>query len=440
MKMDRFPNSIEYRLKESDLPTAWYNFLGDLPEPLPDIIDDGPVSSAEINKKLRPAVLIEQNAPKTQWVDIPTRVMDCLIQCGRPTPLRRSLLLEKYLDTPARIYLKREDSVLTGSFKLNTAIAQAYYAAEEGREILISETGAGQWGMAVALTSQMFGLKSKIFMARCSLAQKPYRKYYMEMLGTEVFPSPSGRTRFGSELLAAHHEHPGSIGSAISEAIEYALETPGAAYISGSNINHVHLHQTLLGLEVKKQLELAGEDTPDQLIACVSGGSNLCGFMLPFLKDKNAGRNISMLGVESTAAPRLTTGVYEYCRSDLAGYTPQVLGYSMGKDFIPGPVHAGGLRNHNSSPLVSSLYKNNILDAIALDEKTAFEAGQLLLKLEGLLVAPESSHAIAAGIQEAMKARETGEQKVIVLLASGNGFLDLQGYHDILTPSNQKDL
>jgi tryptophan synthase beta chain len=414
------------------MPTRWYNFLPDLPRPLPQIRDLGHPSAAEVAAKIRPQALLAQNNPTERWVAIPTPVLDGLIRCGRPTPLRRARQLERYLQTPARIYFKREDTLATGSFKLTTAIAQAHYSKEEGREILISETGAGQWGMAVALAGQMFGLRSRIFMARCSLEQKPYRKYFMQMLGTEVFPSPARQTASGRRILAANPGHPGSIGTAISDAIEDCLATQGAAYLSGSNINHVHLHQTLLGLEVKKQLELAEEARVDELIACVSGGSNLCGFMMPFLKDKLAGAPIRMLGVESTAAPRLTQGTYEYCQSDVAGYTPQVLSYSMGKDFIPGPVHVGGLRNHSSSPLVSLLRHDGILDAVALDERTALAAGQLMLKTEGILIAPESAHAVAAAVESAIQARRENQARVIVFLASGNGLLDLAGYQQVL--------
>lgn len=428
--------SVDFELSEQDLPTHWYNFLPDLPSPLPPVRDDGQPSAAEIARKIRPRALLEQNRPVQRWIPIPGPVLDRLIQCGRPTPLRRARQLERYLGTPARIYLKREDTMATGSFKLNTALAQAYFSREEGREVLISETGAGQWGMAVALAAQFFGLGSRIFMARCSLEQKPYRKYFMNLLGTVVDGSPSHRTRSGRTLLAQNPDHPGSIGSAISDAIECSLETSGAAYLSGSNTNHVHLHQTLLGLEVKRQLELAGEPTVHELIACVGGGSNLCGFMLPFLNDWNSGAPIRMLAVESTAAPRLTRGTYEYCRSDVAGYTPEVLAYSMGKDFVPEPVHVGGLRNHHSSPVVSLLHRQGLLDAVALDEHVALDAGRLVLKTEGLLVAPESSHAIAAAIDSAVQVRQQSEPRVIVCLTSGNGLLDLEGYHQVLVAGN----
>lgn len=425
-------NKLDYQLSLEDMPTQWFNFFPHLPKPLPPVRDNGKRSTLEISQLIRPKILLEQNAPKENWIDIPEEVINKLIMCGRPTPLRRALSLEKHLKTPARIYFKREDTMATGSFKLSTAVAQAYYAKQEGREILISETGAGQWGMSVALVSQMFGLDARIFMARCSLEQKPYRQHYMKMLGCEVYPSPSTKTECGKELLLQTPGHPGSIGTAISEAIENALDTPGSAYLSGSNVNHVHLHQTLLGLEVKQQLSMAGESNVDHLVACVSGGSNLCGFMMPFLPEKNSGAKIDMLGVESTASPRLTQGTYEYCRSDVAGYTPEVLSHSMGESYIPAPVHVGGLRNHNSSPLVSLLCREGILRAEALDEFNAFKAGQIMLKTEGILVAPESSHAVAAAIELAEKARIENKESVIVFLASGNGFLDLQGYNDVL--------
>lgn len=421
-------SSIDFPLSASQMPKRWYNFLPDLPRPLPPARFEGGIGSEEIMRRIRPAELLLQNDPQGEWVDIPGPVIDRLIQIGRPTPLRRAIRLERHLQTKARIYLKREDVLLTGSFKLTTAVAQAYYCRQEGRRRVVSETGAGQWGVSLALASQMFGLECSIFMARCSLEQKPYRQIYMRLLDAEVAPSPSAATAIGRKLLAENPDHPGSIGSAISDAIETALERDGAAYLSGSNINHVHLHQTLLGLETKAQLALAGEGLPDQLIACVSGGSNLCGLMMPFLKDYRAGAPIRFLGAESTAAPRLTKGEYEYCRSDLAGYTPEVLSYSMGRGFIPQPVHIGGLRQHNSSPLVSLLRREGLLEAEAYDETEAFKAGHLLLRTEGLLIAPESAHAVAAALRSVEMAREQGAEPVIVILVSGYGGLDLEGH------------
>lgn len=427
----------EYMLAENEMPKAWCNFLPDLPAPLPEIRDLGTPSAAEIAEKVRPKILIEQNQPDELWIDIPDPVADRLRQCGRPTPLRRALHLERQLDTPARIYFKREDCMTTGSFKLNTALAQAYYAAQEGRSLLVTETGAGQWGMSVALAATMFGLRSRVFMVRCSLDQKPYRGYFMELLGSEVHPSPSARTRIGSEVIRAHPDHPGSLGAAISEAIEDAACTPGAAYLSGSGMPHVYLHQTILGLEVKRQLAKAGEELGvdergDHLIACAGGGSNLCGLVGPFLKDRRDGADIRLLAAESTAAPRLTAGVYQYGRSDIAEFTPEVLAYSMGKDFVPPAVHVGGLRNHHSSPIVSLLRREGILDARAFAQREALAAGRLLLETEGVLVAPEAAHAVAAAVEVALEARAASRDCVIVFLASGNGQLDLAGYHEVL--------
>ncbi|NJP51513.1 TrpB-like pyridoxal phosphate-dependent enzyme [Streptomyces sp. SBST2-5] len=419
------------------MPGQWYNFLPDLPGPVPEVRDSGSPSAAEIAEKVRPRILIEQNGTDQKWIPIPEPVMERLRQCGRPTPLHRARRLEQHLGTRARIYLKREDVLPTGSFKLNTAIAQAHYAAEEGRTTLVTETGAGQWGMSVALAAKMFGLRAEIFMVRCSLEQKPYRRHYMELLGAEVEPSPSLRTAIGRKILQDTPGHPGSLGTAISDAIEHALGLPGAAYLAGSGMPHVYLHQTLLGLEVTAQLaehgeELGVEGRGDHLIACSGGGSNLCGLVGPHLRARADGADLRFLAAESTAAPRLTQGVYAYGRTDLGGFTPEVLGYTMGEDFIPPPNHVGGLRNHHSSALVSLLRHEGVLDAVAFDQRTALEAGRLLLQTEGLLLAPEASHAVAAAVEVAAKARTERREPVIVVLASGAGFLDLQGYHEVL--------
>lgn len=420
------------------MPGHWYNFLGDLPAPMPEVRDSGSPTAAEISAKVRPQDLIEQNSPNEQWIAIPEPVSERLRQCGRPTPLHRAHRLEKHLGTGARIYLKREDVLPTGSFKLNTAIAQAYYAAEEGRTTLVTETGAGQWGMSVALAAQMFGLNAEVFMVRCSLDQKPYRRHYMELLGAKVWSSPSTHTAIGRKILEDFPDHPGSLGTAISDAIQHALSNPSAAYLSGSGMPHVYLHQTLLGLEVEAQLkEIHGEDLGvagrgDHLIACSGGGSNLCGLIGPHLRARANGADLRFLAAESTAAPRLTRGVYTYGRSDLGGFTPEVLGYSMGESFIPPPNHVGGLRNHHSSALVSLLRHEGVLDAVAFDQRTALEAGRLLLQTEGLLLAPEASHAVAAALDVVAKADAENLEPVIVVLASGSGHLDLQGYNEVL--------
>ncbi|WP_433303887.1 TrpB-like pyridoxal phosphate-dependent enzyme [Actinoplanes sp. CA-030573] len=419
------------------MPTRWYNFLGDLPGPVPPIRDSGSPSAAEIAARVRPRALIEQNGATEQWVPMPGPVAERLRECGRPTPLHRARRLERHLGTGARIYLKREDVLPTGSFKLNTAIAQAYYAAEEGRTTLVTETGAGQWGMSVALAARMFGLRAEIFMVRCSLEQKPYRRHYMELLGARVRSSPSGETAIGRKILAENPGHPGSLGTAISDAFERALSNPSAAYLAGSGMPHVYLHQTLLGLEVAAQLKAHGEELGvagrgDHLIACSGGGSNLCGLIGPHLRAKAEGADLRFLAAESTAAPRLTQGTYAYGRTDLGGFTPEVLGYTMGESFIPPPNHVGGLRNHHSSALVSLLRHEGVLDAVAFDQRTALEAGRLLLQTEGLLLAPEGSHAVAAALEVVAKSDAERLTPVIVILASGSGFLDLQGYHEVL--------
>ncbi|MFG3661589.1 TrpB-like pyridoxal phosphate-dependent enzyme [Streptomyces sp. NPDC047706] len=420
------------------MPAHWYNFLLDLPGPMPEVRDSKSPSAAEIAARIRPRALIEQNASEKQWIAIPEPVVEWLRQCGRPTPLHRARRLEKHLGTGARIYLKREDVLPSGSFKLNTAIAQAYYAAEEGRTTLVTETGAGQWGMSVALAARMFGLRAEIFMVKCSLDQKPYRRHYMELLGASVRPSPSPHTAIGRKILGENPGHPGSLGTAISDAIEHALGNPSAAYLAGSGMPHVYLHQTSLGLEVAQQLkDIHGEDLGvdgrgDHLVACSGGGSNLCGLIGPHLRARADGADLRFLAAESTAAPRLTQGVYQYGRTDLGGFTPEVLGYTMGESFIPPPTHVGGLRNHHSSALVSLLRHQGVLDAVAFDQQTALEAGRLLLQTEGLLLAPEAAHAVAAALDVAAKADAENLAPVIVILASGSGFLDLQGYDEVL--------
>ncbi|KUN04772.1 tryptophan synthase beta chain [Streptomyces yokosukanensis] len=420
------------------MPEQWRNFLDDLPRELPRPRDLGSPSAAEISAKVRPKALMEQDNPAERWVPIPQPVLEWYRRIGRPTPLYRARLLEKRLGTGARVYLKREDVLPTGSFKLNTAIAQAYYAAVEGRTTLVSETGAGQWGMSVALAASMFGLDAEIFMVKCSLDQKPYRRHYMELLGAQVRPSPSDFTAFGRGVLDRRPDHPGSLGTAISDAIEYTLGKDSAAYISGSGVPHVYLHQTLLGLEVQAQLEgLYGEAVGeagrgDHLVACSGGGSNLCGLIGPYLSARAGGADLRFLAAESTAAPRLTAGRYTYGRADLAGYTPQVLGYSMGADFVPPPVHTAGLRNHHSSAVVSLLRNEGVLDAVAIEERKALEAGRLLLQTEGILVAPESTHALAAAIDVVAEADAQGLEPVVVVLASGSGHLDLQSYSEVL--------
>lgn len=432
MKLD---TSIDILLNHNEMPRQWYNFTLDFPEELPLSINHETSickNQLQVAKEIRPSILLQQDNLKERWYDIPDEIRDNLYRIGRPTPLRRAVKLEKYLQTPAKIYFKREDTLLTGSFKLNTAIAQAYYAKKEGYEGIVSETGAGQWGMALALASKFYGLRCKIFMAKCSMEQKPYKAMYGNILDCDFMPSPGENTKVGRMLLEENAEHPGDIGTAISEAIDYALEHKEYAYLSGSNATHVLLHQTLLGLETKIQLQKVNQ-TPDILIACVSGGSNFGGLILPYLKQKiNKRDSIKFLAAESSAAPRLTKGIYDYDYSDYVGYTPKTKSYTMGHRFIPEPIHVGGLRQHNGNPVISMLRKNGLVDADAYDEYQAFKAAKIFLETEGIFAAPESAHAIAAAIEEAKICRNEGIEKTIVFLCSGNGFLDMSGYHEIL--------
>lgn len=426
-------NSVDICLMENEMPGKWFNFVHSLPRPLPEVKNhETEVCSTQttLMQKIKPQELLEQDHCREEWITIPEEIHENLFRIGRPTPLRRAVNLERYLDTPAHIYLKREDTLVTGSFKLTTAIVQAYYAKRNGFKGVVSETGAGQWGMALALSAKLYGLQCRIFMAKCSLEQKPYKEVYMKLLNAEVLPSPSDSTEIGRGILKSRLNHPGTIGTAISEAIAYALGESGWAYLAGSNTTHVLIHQTLLGLEVKRQMEKIGEK-PDELYACVSGGSNLGGFMLPFLKERMK-HEIRYIGAESTAAPRLTKGKYDYDYSDYKGYTAMTKSYTMGHDFIPDPVHVGGLRQHNGSPIIGLLRNEGLLEAEAFHEAEAFRAAKLFLEQEGILIAPETSHAAASIIKAAREAKEKGCRKNMVMLCSGSGMLDLEGYQSVL--------
>ena len=351
---------------------------------------------------------------------------------GRPSPLFRARRLEKKLKTPAKIYFKHEGLNPCGSHKPNTAIAQAYYNAKEGVETLATETGAGQWGTALAYASMLFGLKCRVFMVSSSYNQKPYRKVMMESYGAEVFPSPSRQTKFGRKILSSDSAHLGSLGIAISEAIETVVSTENAKYSLGSVLNHVLLHQTVIGLETQKQLEIAGEKA-DVLIGCVGGGSNFGGFILPFVREKISGKNdAEFIAVEPTACPSLTRGKYDYDFGDTAGMTPLLKMYSLGKDFIPSPIHAGGLRYHGMSPIISLLAEQKLVRAKAYDQKPVFEGALMFANTEGIIPAPESAHAIKAAIDEALECRKKNEAKTIVFNLSGHGLLDLDGYQKFL--------
>ncbi|HEY8542537.1 MAG TPA: TrpB-like pyridoxal phosphate-dependent enzyme, partial [Pseudothermotoga sp.] len=373
-----------------------------------------------------PMPLIEQEVTDKREIPIPEPVLE-EYAVFRPTPLFRATYLEEFLQTPARIYYKYEGASPTGSHKTNTALAQAYYNKISGTERLVTETGAGQWGSALCYSGAKFGLAVNVFMVKISYEQKPMRKYLMKLFGGDVVPSPSDRTNFGKSLLEKNGDMPGSLGIAISEAIEVALSDAKTKYSLGSVLNHVLLHQTIIGLEIKKQLAVLNEE-PDVVIGCHGGGSNFGGTVLPFVPDKLSGKDIKLLACEPTACPSLTQGRYEYDYGDTAGMTPLLKMYTLGKDFIPPKIHAGGLRYHGAAPIVSRLVKENLVEAIALDQEEVFKAAKLFAKLEGIVPAPESSYAIAGAIREAQRAKQEKSQKVIVFNLSGHGLFDLTAY------------
>jgi tryptophan synthase beta chain len=419
---------------EESLPRRWFNFLPHLPERLPPVRDpdDGRASRVEVMRSIRVPALTAQDSVEEPWVAIPDEVLERYAEIGRPTRLLRARELEKYLDTPARIYFKREDTLPTASFKLNSAIAQAYYAKKAGADGLVTETGAGQWGVAVAYACNMYRLENVIFWVRISAEQKGARVALAKLYGATVHTSPSSLTASGRKILEADPNCYGSLGTSIGDAISFAMEHPGHKYVSGSNLPHVLLHQTVIGLETRQQLEALGEE-PDELVACVGGGSNLGGFMLPFLPDKRAGkRPLRLLAAESDAAPRLTRGEYRYDHSDPVGLTPLTLSYTLGMNYMPPPVHMGGLRQHNGSAVVGLLRKHELLDAVAYSQEEAFRAGQVFIQRERIVAAPESCHAIKAVIDSALEAKRRNERRVIVACLSGNGLLDMNGYTSVL--------
>jgi pyridoxal-phosphate dependent TrpB-like enzyme len=413
-----------------ELPSRWFTFLQHLPEPLPAALDpaDGTASRIAVQQQIRPKALLAQDRADGGWVDIPQPVLERYEEIGRPTPLVRARALEQHLQTPAKIYIKREDLLPTGSFKLNSSIAQVYYSQQEGGGSVVTETGAGQWGHAVAYACRCFGLSSVIFWAAVSERQKQGRSAVVRMLGADVHSSPSTETKVGRAIRAAGSHELGSLGTAIGEAISFATEHPDYHYLSGSNLPHVLLHQTIIGLETKQQLEALGEE-PDALVACVGGGSNLVGFMSPFLPDKKRrGEALRLIAAEAATAPRLTKGEWRYDHSDPEGVTPLIKSYTLGRDYELPETHVGGLRQHNGSAVVGVLHRHGLLDARAYDERDIFAIGELFLRLEGVLAAPESCHALAAALDRAVVARRENRAETIVVCLSGNGSLDLDGY------------
>jgi len=421
--------TLRYHLSDDQMPTAWYNLVPDLPSPPPPALHPGTLQPAgpEDFAPLFPMDLILQEVSQERYIDIPGEVLD-IYRLWRPTPLMRARRLEKALGTPAKIYYKYEGVSPAGSHKPNTAVPQAYYNSKAGVKKLTTETGAGQWGTALAFACAQFGIECEVWQVRASYDQKPYRRALMEVFGATVHPSPSNLTEYGRKVLADDPDSPGSLGIAISEAVEVAAQDPDIRYALGSVLNHVLLHQTIIGEEALLQMAMAG-DTPDLIIGCTGGGSNFAGLSFPFLREKLAGSiSPEIRAVEPAACPSLTRGVYAYDFGDTAGMTPLMKMHTLGHDFIPDPIHAGGLRYHGMSPLISHVYELGLMGATSRKQKECFEAGVLFARTEGILPAPEPTHALAEAIAEARQCIETGEEKVILTALCGHGHLDLAAY------------
>jgi tryptophan synthase beta chain len=421
-------------LDESEQPTRWYNLIHDLPTPPPAVLHPGtlqPVGPDDL-APLFPMDLIMQEVTADRYVDIPGAVLD-VYRLWRPSPMYRAHRLEKALDTPAKIYYKYEGVSPAGSHKPNTAVPQAYYNAQAGIRRLTTETGAGQWGTALAFACAQFDLDCEVWQVRASYDQKPYRRIMMETFGAVVHPSPSTLTAAGRAILEQHSDSTGSLGIAISEAVEIAAQNADTNYALGSVLNHVLLHQTVIGEEALLQLAKVG-DVPDLIVGCTGGGSNFAGLMFPFLREKLAGRMAPTIrAVEPDACPSLTRGRYAYDFGDTAGMTPLLKMHTLGHDFIPDPIHAGGLRYHGMSPLISHLYEEGLIEATARSQRACFAAGVQFARAEGIVPAPEPTHALAVTIEEALRCRESGESKVILTALCGHGHLDLPAYDAYLS-------
>jgi tryptophan synthase beta chain len=429
---DNAPTKI--LLDESELPTQGYNLVPDLPVPPPPVLHPGtlaPVGPDDL-APLFPMALIEQEVTTARYVDIPGEVLD-VYRLWRPSPLFRAHRLERALGTPARIYNQYEGVSPAGSHKPNTAVPQAFYNKQAGIRRLTTETGAGQWGTALAFSCAQFGLECEVWQVRASYDQKPYRRMMIETFGGTIHPSPSELTAAGRAILAEHPDSTGSLGIAISEAVEVAAQNADTNYALGSVLNHVLLHQTIIGEEALLQLAKAGE-TPDLIVGCTGGGSNFGGLIFPFLREKLAGRQSpTILAVEPTSCPSLTRGIYAYDFGDTAGMTPLVKMHTLGHDFIPDPIHAGGLRYHGMSPLLSHVYEQGLIGAQAVPQRECFAAGVQFARTEGIVPAPEPTHALAVAIAEALRCKESGEPKVILTALSGHGHLDLPAYSAYLS-------
>lgn len=427
-------NPTRTTLTPEEMPKKWYNILPDLPVPLPPPLNPGtkkPISPSDL-EVIFPKALIRQEVSQDNYIDIPDEVLQAYMMANRPSPLQRAVRLEEMLKTPAKIYYKREDLSPGGSHKTNTSLAQAYYNMKEGVRKLSTETGAGQWGTALSLACNYFGLGCEVFMVRASYDQKPYRREMMRVYGADVHPSPSDITDFGKKMLQKDPKHPGSLGVAISEAMEVAVKEKTTNYSLGSVLNHVMLHQTIIGEETMLQFNKL-DVKPDYLIGCVGGGSNFAGFTFPFIGQKLKRKlDAQFIAVEPTVVPSLTEGKYEYDFGDTAGMTPLLMMYTLGHDFVPSPIHAGGLRYHGAAPTVSLLVKEKVIAPVSYQQKEVFDAAVMFAKAEGTVPAPETAHAVKAAVDLAIEAKQKKQEKVIALNFSGHGLLDLAGYQQYM--------
>ncbi len=424
----------KFILPESEIPTQWYNIVAEMqnkPKPMINPQTKEPIKAEDLFPLFAEELSRQEVNTTDAWIDIPDEVRD-KYKIYRPTPLVRAYGLEKALDTPAHIYFKNESVSPVGSHKLNSALPQAYYNKLDGTTNLTTETGAGQWGTALALACKMFGLELAVYMVKISYEQKPYRRSLMQTWGAQVIASPSMSTKAGRKIITDNPTYQGSLGTAISEAIELAMQTPHCKYALGSVLNHVSLHQTIIGLEAEKQMEMAGE-YPDIIIGCFGGGSNFSGISFPFLRHKLKGeKNTRFVAAEPTSCPKLTRGRFQYDFGDEIGYTPLIPMFTLGHNFAPANIHAGGLRYHGAGSIVSQLLIDNLIEAVDIEQLDTFEAGILFARTEGIIPAPESTHAISAAINEALKAKEEGSKKVILFNLSGHGLIDMSAYDQYL--------
>jgi tryptophan synthase beta chain len=423
------------QLNPEEVPKEWYNIQADLPEPLPPPLDPTTLKpiSPQLLERIFAKELIKQEVSTERYIKIPDEILDAYLRLPRPTPLYRVKRLENYLKTPAQIFFKCENFSPTGSHKTNTALAQAYYNKQQGIKRLVTETGAGQWGTALAFSCTIFGLKCRIYMVKASYHQKPGRRIIAQIYGAEMFPSPSEQTNFGRKLLKENPENPGTLGIAITEAIEDALTNEDTRYSLGSVLNHVLMHQTIVGLEAKKQFELI-DAYPDIVCGCIGGGSNYSGFAFPFMMDKLKGKTkTEFVACESKAVPHTTRGVYTYDYGDTGKMTPLLKMLTIGHGYACPPIHAGGLRYHGMAPLISYLIHKGYMRSVAYSQNEVFEAAKILAKTEGLIIAPETAHSLKYVIDEALKCKKTSEKKVIAMNYSGHGLLDLTAYEQFLS-------